>query len=158
MPGEQFFAASNKIAKVVSNRRFAFFLTPYAWSDSLLVGPHIQLCNENCDGIAMHLMRKTFAFAGSFFLLGTMIAFFGFHTVAGDRGILARPQLEHKIIQAQEELSLLKKRQSFLSHRISLMHKDAIDADILAETARSELGLFSPNDVIISIDLSDLKF
>ena len=106
----------------------------------------------------MYLMKKTFAFAGSFFLLGTMIAFFGFHTVAGDRGILARPQLEHKIIQAQEELSLLKKRQSFLSHRISLMHKDAIDADILAETARSELGLFSPNDVIISIDLSDLKF
>jgi cell division protein FtsB len=106
----------------------------------------------------MYIMRKTFAFAGSFFLLGTMIAFFGFHTVAGDRGILARPQLEHQIIQAKEELSLLKKRKSFLSHRILLMHEDAIDADILAETARSELGLFAPNDVIISIDLSDLKF
>ena len=106
----------------------------------------------------MHVMRKTFAFAGSFFLLGTMIAFFGFHTVAGDRGILARPHLEHKIIQAQEQLSLLKKHHFFLSHRISLMHKGGVDADILAETARSELGLFAPNDVIISIDLSDLKF
>ena len=106
----------------------------------------------------MYVMRKTFAFAGSFFLLGTMIAFFGFHTVAGDRGILARPQLEHKIRQAQEQLSLLQKHQSFLSHRISLMHKDGVDADILAETARSELGLFAPNDVIVSIDLSDLKF
>ena len=106
----------------------------------------------------MHLMRKTFAFAGSFFLLGTLIAFFGFHTVAGDRGILARPQLEHKIRHAQEQLSLLKKHQSFLSHRISLMHKDGVDADILAEMARSELGLFAPNDVIVSIDLSDLKF
>ena len=106
----------------------------------------------------MYVMRKTFAFAGSFFLLGTMIAFFGFHTVAGDRGILARPHLEHKITQAQEQLSLLKKHQSFLRHRISLMQKDGIDADILAETARSELGLFRPNDVIVSIDLSDLKF
>ena len=38
------------------------------------------------------------------------------------------------------------------------MHKDGVDADILAETARSELGLFAPNDVIVSIDLSDLKF
>ena len=38
---------------------------------------------------------------------------FGFHTVAGDRGILARPQLEHKIIQAQEELSLLKSASLF---------------------------------------------
>ena len=106
----------------------------------------------------MYVMRKVFAFAGSFFLLGTIIAFFGFHTVAGDRGILARPQLEHKIRQAQEQLSLLKKHHSYLSHRISLMHSEAVDADILAETARSELGLFAPNDVIVSIDLSELKF
>jgi len=28
----------------------------------------------------------------------------------------------------------------------------------LAETARSELGLYGPNDVIVSIDMSDLKF
>ena len=38
------------------------------------------------------------------------------------------------------------------------MHSEAVDADILAETARSELGLFAPNDVIVSIDLSELKF
>ena len=106
----------------------------------------------------MYLMRKTLAFAGSFFLLGTMIAFFGFHTITGERGILARPQLEHKIMQAEEQLALLEKHQSFLSQRIALMHLDGVDADILAETARSELGLYAPNDVIISIDLSDLKF
>ena len=106
----------------------------------------------------MYVMRKTLAFAGSFFLLGTMIAFFGFHTITGERGILARPQLEHKIMQAEEQLELLEKHQSFLSHRIALMHLDGVDADILAETARSELGLYAPNDVIVSIDLSDLKF
>ena len=106
----------------------------------------------------MHVMRKTFAFAGSFVLLGTMIAFFGFHTVTGERGILARPQLEHKIIQAKEQLALLEKHRSFLNHRIALMHTSGVDADILAETARSELGLYAPNDVIVSIDLSDLKF
>jgi hypothetical protein len=38
------------------------------------------------------------------------------------------------------------------------MHKVRVDAYILAETARSELGLYAPNDVIVSIDLSDLKF
>ena len=32
------------------------------------------------------------------------------------------------------------------------------NADMLAETARAQLGLYSPNDVIISIDLSKLKF
>jgi cell division protein FtsB len=45
-----------------------------------------------------------------------------------------------------------------LSHRIGLMHKGGVDADILAETARAELGLYAPNDVIVSIDLSNLKF
>ena len=106
----------------------------------------------------MYLMRKTLAFAGSFFLLGTMIVFFGVHTVAGERGMLARPQLERKIILAEEQLALLEKHLTFLNHRIGLMHKGGVDADILAETARAELGLYAPNDVIVSIDLSDLKF
>ena len=68
----------------------------------------------------MYVMRKTLAFAGSFFLLGTMIVFFGVHTVAGERGMLARPQLERKIMLAEEQLGLLEKHQTFLIHRISL--------------------------------------
>ena len=113
---------------------------------------------EISGGGFMFVMRKTLAFAGSFFLLGTMIVFFGVHTVAGERGMLARPQLERKIILAEEQLALLEKHLTFLSHRIGLMHKGGVDADILAETARAELGLYAPNDVIVSIDLSDLKF
>ena len=104
------------------------------------------------------ILRKPLAFAGSVFLLGTMVAFFGFHTIAGERGVMARPELERKILLAEERLMLLTKHQQFLSHRIGFLRNDAIDADILAETARAELGLYSPNDVIISIDLSDLKF
>ena len=77
----------------------------------------------------MYVMRKTLAFAGSFFLLGTMIVFFGVHTVAGERGMLARPQLERKIMLAEEQLALLEKHQKFLDHRIGLMHKGSIDAD-----------------------------
>jgi cell division protein FtsB len=59
---------------------------------------------------------------------------------------------------AEEQLGLLEKHQTFLIHRISLLHKGGVDADILAETARAEFGLYAPNDVIVSIDLSDLKF
>ena len=106
----------------------------------------------------MYVMRKTLAFASSLFLLGTMIVFFGVHTVVGERGMLARPQLERRIMLAEEQLALLEKHQTFLTHRIGLMHKGGVDADILAETARAELGLYAPNDVIVSIDLSDLKF
>jgi cell division protein FtsB len=105
-----------------------------------------------------NLFRKHIAYVGSFLAVGTMVGFFGFHTIAGDRGILARPELERKIQLAEEQLTLLNKHHAFLEHRISLMQDESIDADMLEETAQSELGLYSPNDVIISIDLSDLKY
>ena len=79
--------------------------------------------------------------------------FFGFHIISGERGLLARPGLELEIIQVEEQLALLNKHKRFLQQRISLLHSGSIDADILAETARSELGLYGPNDVIVSINI-----
>ena len=102
--------------------------------------------------------RKPMAFFGSFVMLSAIVSFFGFHIVSGDRGLLARPSLELKIVQAEEQLALLNKHQRFLEQRIALLHSGSVDADILAETARSELGLYGPDDVIVSIDVSDLKF
>lgn len=102
-------------------------------------------------------IRKSVSVAGSVVMVGTMIAFFGFHTIAGERGILARPELERKISVAEEQLMLLTKHHSHLTQRIALLRSDSLDADMLEETARAELGLYAPGDVIISIDLSDLK-
>ena len=107
----------------------------------------------------MYVARQRLIFmTGSFLLMSVLVLFFGFHTIAGDRGILARPELDRKIVLAEEKLELLWKHHSFLAQRIHLMQSDSIDADMLAETARSELGLYAPNDVIITIDLSNLKF
>lgn len=102
--------------------------------------------------------RKPITFLFSFVLLAAIVSFFGFHIVSGDRGLLARPDLELKIVQAEEKLALLNKHQWFLKQRIALMHSVSIDADILAEIARSELGLYRLNEVIVSVDISDLKF
>ena len=102
--------------------------------------------------------RRLIMLAGSSLLLASVVVFFGFHILAGDRGILARPELDRKIMLAEEKLALLQKHHAFLSHRINLLQAESLDADMLAETARAELGLYSPNDVIISIDLSKLKF
>jgi hypothetical protein len=76
--------------------------------------------------------QRIMVMIGGSFLLSSVVIFFGFHIFAGERGILAR--------------------------RIKLLQADSLDADMLAETARAELGLYAPNDVIISIDLSNLKF
>jgi cell division protein FtsB len=107
----------------------------------------------------MYAARRRFAvLIGSSMLLSSVVLFFGFHILAGDRGILARPELDRRIMLAEEKLALLRKHHDFLSHRIQLLQAGSLDADMLAETARAELGLYSPNDVIISIDLSKLKF
>jgi len=107
----------------------------------------------------MYAARQRFlVMAGSALLLASVVVFFGFHILAGERGVLARPELDRKITLAEEKLALLSKHRAFLSQRIGLMQGDSLDADMLAETARAELGLYAPNDVIITIDLSNLKF
>ena len=102
--------------------------------------------------------QRILVMLGGSFLLSSVVLFFGFHIFAGERGILARPELDRKITLAEEKLDLLNKHHGFLAQRIKLMQSDSLDADMLAETARAELGLYAPNDVIISIDLSKLKF
>ena len=90
--------------------------------------------------------------------VGLIAVFFWFHTFDGERGLLARGEVDRQIILAREELALLQKQNAFLSHRIDLMRQGQVDSDILAETARAELGLYRTDDVIITIDISDLKF
>ncbi|MEC8091395.1 MAG: septum formation initiator family protein [Pseudomonadota bacterium] len=102
--------------------------------------------------------QRIMVMMGGSLLLSSVVIFFGFHIFAGERGILARPELDRKIMLAEEKLDLLNKQHGFLSNRIKLLQADSLDADMLAETARAELGLYAPNDVIISIDLSNLKF
>ena len=102
--------------------------------------------------------QRIMVMMGGSLLLSSVVIVFGFHIFAGERGILARPELDRKIMLAEEKLDLLNKQHGFLSHRIKLLQADSLDADMLAETARAELGLYAPNDVIISIDLSNLKF
>ena len=91
--------------------------------------------------------RKPITLLSRFALLSAIVSFFGF-----------RPGIELKIAQAEEQLAFLTKHQQFLQQRIGLLRSGSVDADILAETARSDLGLYGPNDVIVSINMADLKF
>ena len=102
--------------------------------------------------------QRTFAFAGGLVLAGTLVVFFGFHTIVVERGLMVRSDIERVIRAARETLALLNKQNHFLEHRIKLLRSGAIDADMLAETARANVGMYNKNDVIISIDLTKLKF
>ena len=81
-----------------------------------------------------------------------LLLFFGYHTIAGERGLMARDNIDRAIEAAHEDLSLIERENAFLAQRIILLKNGAIDGDMLAETARAELGLYSNRDVIIAID------
>ena len=102
--------------------------------------------------------QRSFAFVGGLVLTGTLVVFFGFHTIVGERGLMVRADIDREIQAARETLALLNKQNHFLEHRIKLLRSGAIDADMLAETARTNVGMYNKNDVIISIDLTKLKF
>lgn len=102
--------------------------------------------------------HRPFALAGGVVLTGILMVFFGFHTFVGERGLMARADIDREIQAARETLALLDKQNHFLKHRIKLMRSGAIDSDLLAETARANVGMYGENDVIISIDLKKLKF
>ena len=102
--------------------------------------------------------QRPFAFAGGVVLAGTLAVFFGFHTIVGERGLIVREDIDREIQAARETLALLNKQNHFLEHRIRLLRSGAVDADMLAETARANVGMYSENYVIISIDLTKLKF
>ena len=59
-------------------------------------------------------MRRPFSYAGSFLLIGTLIVFFGFHTIAGERGLIARGGLDREILMAQEDLALINKQNNLM--------------------------------------------
>lgn len=103
-------------------------------------------------------MRRPLAVASAISFLGVVALFFGFHTFAGSIGLLAKNDIMREIMLAREELSGIEKRNSLLRHRIELLRSGKVDPDMLAETARANVGMFSQNDVIVTIPLGKLKF
>ena len=74
--------------------------------------------------------NRPLTYFGSFMLLGTLIAFFGFHSLTGERGLLMRDNLDREITSAQEHLYLLKKKNTQLQARISLLSGDVLEIEI----------------------------
>ena len=82
-------------------------------------------------------------------LCALALAYFLYHAVEGDRGLLAYLQLQNEIAQVEANLKVSAKRRVRLERRVRLMRPDGLDRDILAEQARKVLGLVEPGEVVI---------
>jgi cell division protein FtsB len=77
------------------------------------------------------------------------IAYFGYHGIEGERGLVAYARLVEDVQRAEALWREAAKTRQRLEARVSLLHPEHIDADMLDERARQVLGVAHPDDVIV---------
>jgi len=78
----------------------------------------------------------------------SLVAYFAYHLVEGDRGLLAWVRLSQQIRQAHATLAAIKAEEAPKLLRTSLL-RDHINRDLLDERARAMLNLVGPDEVVI---------
>nr|WP_091739600.1 septum formation initiator family protein [Phenylobacterium immobile] len=83
------------------------------------------------------------------FSLVLLIAYFGFHALTGERGILSSNQRNEALAAKTQELALVRAQRQDLEMRARLLRDTSLSADLLEERARSLLGFADPRDYMI---------
>jgi len=78
-----------------------------------------------------------------------LLAYFSYHMVQGDHGLLSLLQLRVKVEQAQTLHASLQSERSQLDARVALLRPDNLDPDMLEERARVMLNFAHPNEIVI---------
>jgi cell division protein FtsB len=94
-------------------------------------------------------LRAFFRQLALFFGAAAAIAYFGFHAVNGDHGMMARAQYLRQKRELSTELDGLRAEKAQLERRVALLKADSLDPDMLDEKAREMLGLASSNEVVV---------
>lgn len=80
-----------------------------------------------------------------------LVAYFGYHAIQGDRGLVAWWKLRYEIEQTQAERDQVAAQRQTLEHRVSLLRPESLDPDMLEERARVMLSYVHPDDRIIPL-------
>ncbi|MBI3453995.1 MAG: septum formation initiator family protein [Rhodospirillales bacterium] len=79
------------------------------------------------------------------------VGYFVYHSIEGDRGLMAYVRLSGEIAQAQAQLDELAAERGAMERRVSLLRSDRLDPDMLEERARRVLN-FARTDEIVIVD------
>lgn len=78
-----------------------------------------------------------------------VVAYFAYHTVQGDRGLVALTHLQGEVAEAQRVLDQVRGERVELERRTTLLRPDSLDPDMLEERARTQLNQSHPDDLVI---------
>ena len=99
-------------------------------------------------GLALELKRRARP-AIAPFLFAVAVAYFAFHFVQGDRGLIAYLRLSQQIEDARIQLAVLGGEKGHLEQRVGLLRPDHLDRDMLDERTRAVLDVAHRDEIIV---------
>ena len=77
------------------------------------------------------------------------VAYFGYYTICGTRGLLALTDARARLSVAQEQLAGITDERKRLEHRIELLKPGSVDPDLVEELARQQLLGSAPGQIAV---------
>ena len=82
-------------------------------------------------------------------LAAALVAYFGYHAVEGERGLIALWHVTQQLDDANAVFDEIHAQRTVLEHRVALLRPEHLDPGRLDERARAVLDLVGPNEVVI---------
>jgi cell division protein FtsB len=101
-------------------------------------------------GLIEELRRRAKHVVGPLFGI-VAVSYFAYHTVHGDRGLLALLQMRERVAEAENRLHTLQNEKHHWDSRVKLLYPDSIDHDMLDERVRIMLGYARADDLVIIV-------
>ena len=95
-------------------------------------------------------LRSFFTALGLYALAALFIGYFAVNAFSGNHGLRARQQLEQQLEELTAELGRAQAERKQWERRVSLLHSDRLDPDLLDERARAELHYMHPREVTLT--------
>ena len=94
------------------------------------------------------IRRRVRHVAGPVVMAG-IAAYFGYHAVEGDRGLISWWQVTSQIKSADATLERVRNQRTALERRVTLLGSEKLDLDLLDERAHLMLNMGSPDEVVV---------
>ena len=88
------------------------------------------------------------------FFIAMAIAYFGYHALTGEQGVLNWLVIENEIRETEIQLADARAERERMDEIAARLRSDSLDLDYLDERARDVLNVAHPRDFIVEIDTS----
>lgn len=78
-----------------------------------------------------------------------LLLYFTYYALYGDRGLLAQRRLERDVVVTEQKLEQLKTERDLLQKKTNGLRPETLDADLIEQQAREQLGLTKDGEQVI---------